>query len=75
MPFDSVRSMHQADLLYKRYGRPLEIEHTGKYVATADSGQFVLGNTRLEVARQARTNLWSGSYIFKVRERIVGRWR
>ena len=39
-----------ADQLYAQYGKPLEAEHAGKYVAIAPDGRLVLGQTMLEAA-------------------------
>lgn len=64
-----------ADALYERYGRPLEREHWGKYVAIAESGQFVLGESLTETMERATGTLGRGTIIFRVGEQVVGRWR
>jgi len=65
----------QADALYERYGKPLEQEHEGQYVAISPEGKILLGSTMLDVLRDARASFGPGNFIFKVRTRAVGRWR
>jgi hypothetical protein len=63
------------DALYEQYGKPLEHDHTGQYLAIAPDGRIVLGSTLLEVAQIASDRLGSGHFLFKVGERSVGKWR
>jgi hypothetical protein len=64
-----------ADALYERHGRPLEAEHWGRFVAIAESGGFVLGDSLIEIMEHATAVLGRGTFIFKVGEHVVGRWR
>jgi hypothetical protein len=63
------------DELYERYGRPLERQHLGEYVAISPQGDVILGRTMHEVAQKAADQFGPGSFLFKVGERAVGRWR
>ena len=63
------------DALYEQYGKPLEQDHMGEYLAIAPDGRIVLGSTLLEVAQKASDTLGSGHFLFKVGERSVGKWR
>jgi hypothetical protein len=65
----------QAEKLYEQYGRPLEHMHWGEYIAIFPDGRFVLGQSRLEVLDQALAQFGPSSLLFKVREKVVGRWR
>jgi hypothetical protein len=65
----------QADHLYEQYGKPLEVQHAGRYVAIAPDGRTLVAPTVLEALRGARAAFGPGSFIFKVGERAVGRWR
>ena len=65
----------EADRLYERYGRPLEAEHWGEFVAISRDGGVVLGPSVLDVMRRAKAELGRGNYVFKVGERAVGGWR
>ncbi len=65
----------QADALYERYGKPLESEYRGQYVAIAPDGRTIIAETHAGAAEQAVSRLGRGSFIFKIGERVVGRWR
>ncbi len=65
----------QADSLYERYGKPLEREHLGDYLAVSLDGKTLIGSSLLDVANNAATTLGPGNFIFKIGERAVGRWR
>jgi len=65
----------KANRLYDQYAKPLEVEHTGKYVAISPRGQVMLGETMLEVAQKATETFGRGNFVFKVGPRAVGRWR
>lgn len=65
----------EADRLYERYGRPLEAEHWGEFVAISREGGVVLGPSVLDVMHRAKAELGRGNYVFKVGERVVGGWR
>ena len=41
------------DRLYERYGRELEAEHRGEFVAISQDGRLVLGHDELTVAHEA----------------------
>jgi hypothetical protein len=63
------------DEIYERYGRLLEQEHTGEYVAISADGRTVLGPTMHEAAEKAAQQFGPGSFLYKIGERAVGRWR
>ena len=67
--------IEQANSLYEQYGRRLEKEHWGDYVAIFPDGRWVLGPSRLEVLDQALVQFGAGSFVFKVGDKVVGRWR
>ena len=67
--------MEQAERLYEQYGKLLEQEHWGKYIAIFPDGKLVMGHNRLEVLDQALSKFGPGSFLFKVGEVIVGKWR
>jgi hypothetical protein len=77
-----MRSNHQTDdlerrydELYEQYGRPLEAQHHGEYLAVSARGETILGPTLTDVATQASEQFGPGSFVFKVGERAVGKWR
>ena len=67
--------MKQADSLYKQYGRPLEQEHWGEYVAIFPDGRTLVGPDLLVVSDQALDEFGKGSFVFKVGVKAVGKWR
>ena len=65
----------QANRLYEQYGKPLEAEHTGEYVAVFPDGKTIIGRSRLAVANRAVQTIGRGSFLFKIGEKAVGKWR
>ena len=65
----------QADGLYERYGRPLEAQNRGEYVAISPDGQTILGSSVGQVLREAKAAFGPGNFIFKVGDKAVGKWR
>jgi hypothetical protein len=65
----------EADQLYERYAKPFEPAHWGEYIAVAKDGRTILGPTLREVAEKALITFGPGSFVFKVGEKAVGRWR
>lgn len=64
-----------ADSLYDRYGKPLEAQHRGEYIAISSDGKTILGASVREVLVQAKATFGPGNFIFKVGEKAVGTWR
>ncbi len=75
MAASSQQLMKQADSLYKQYGRPLEPEHWGEYVAIFPDGRTLVGPDLLIVSDQALDEFGKGSFVFKVGVKAVGKWR
>ncbi|MCG3776225.1 MAG: hypothetical protein JW395_3077 [Nitrospira sp.] len=67
--------LEKADALYQKYGKPLEAEHFGEFVAISDDGQTVLGKTMLEAMQRARAAFGAGGHVFKVGPMAVGQIR
>ena len=64
-----------SEALYAKYGKPLEAEHFGAYLAVTPDGRTLLGASLVEVAQRAKAAFGSGSYLFKVGTKAVGKWR
>ena len=61
--------------LYERYGKPLEKDHPGEYVAISPEGQTIVGAEAAEVLRRAIDSFGSGNFALKrVGYRTFGRW-
>ena len=65
----------QADALYERYGKPLEQEHRGEYIAISPDGRTLLGSSVIDVLRNAKATFGPGNFVFKVGPKAVGKWR
>lgn len=59
--------MQLADELYERYGKPLEADHWGEFIAIAPDGRYVIGASVREVSRNA-------SKVFGIGPRVIGKW-
>jgi hypothetical protein len=63
------------DALYAQYGKPLEADHAGEYLAVSPTGQTLLGRSLREVTRKATATFGPGNFVYKVGARAVGKWR
>ncbi len=64
----------EADTLYEQYGRPLEPDHNGKYLAISPNGKIVVGNDLICVLDRAAGELGKGHVVFKVGGPSVYKW-
>ena len=63
------------DRLYELYGKALEQEHSGKFVAIGPDGQIILGDDDAQILQQAIEKFGSGTFAFtRVGDRTLGRW-
>ena len=53
------------DRLYDRYGKPLEPEHTGKFVAISQDGRLIIGTDELRVVQQAVEQFGPGAFALR----------
>ena len=74
IPVQNQLLLQQSDALYERYGKPLEKMHRGKYVAISQAGKTLIADTVFELIQEAKTTLGPGNFIFKIGERVVGKW-
>ena len=79
-PYDSLE--HQEKLrqgielgerLYEQYGKPLEKEHWGKYLAVHPDGRTVLTHDYETLKERSLAELGMGVYVFKVGPRAIHR--
>ena len=75
MSAEDLERKRQAESLYQRYGKPLEVHHRGEYVAISPDGSTVLGNTVVETLDKSLEAFGPGGFIFKLGEKAVWRWR
>ncbi len=67
-------TIEEADALYEQYGKPLEPEHTGEYVAIFPDGKSVVGKDLDDVLDRAEDQLGVGHFVFKVGGPSVYKW-
>ena len=53
------------DRLYERYGRPLEAEHAGEFVAISDDGRVIRGPDELALATGALGRFGAGAFALR----------
>ncbi len=75
MAASSQEWMEQAESLYNQYGKPLEQKHWGEFVAIFPDGRLVIGQSRQDALERAVNKFGQGCFLFKVGDKVVGRWR
>ena len=75
MALTDKETVKQGDELYERYGKPLEAEHWGEFVAISPDGRTILGTHLAEVEDNALRQFGKGAHIFKVGPIAIGRLR
>lgn len=64
------------DKLYERFGRHLESNHSGAFVAIALDGRTIIDSDQIHALEQAISAFGSGNFAFrKIGSRALGRWR
>jgi hypothetical protein len=53
------------DALYELYGKALESQHTGDFVAISEDGRLIVGPDELAVTSQAAEQFGSGKFAFR----------
>ncbi len=64
-----------ARVLYEQYGKPLERNYKGKYVAISSQGKTLVGQSLSEVVSSALEQFGKGNFVFKIGSRAVGSFR
>jgi hypothetical protein len=73
-PFSPV--VQRDDQLYELYGEPLEATHWGQFVAISLLGEVIIGQSDLEVLKQALARFGRGNFAFRrIGYRPLGKWR
>lgn len=74
VPQDPKKLEQLYEKLYKKYGKRLEKDHKGEYLAISQKGQTILGQNLYEVAKEASDVFGPGNFVYKIGERTVGKW-
>ena len=70
-----ARNATERQGLYEKFGKPLEHEHDGKFLAIGFEGQTILGNDDGEVLKKAIADLGSGKFVLtRVGRLTFGKW-
>ncbi len=69
---EQMQRSHNWELLYEKYGKPLESDHSGEFVAISPSGKTLLAPSFGAAVRQATEVFGRGNFIYKVGARSVG---
>jgi hypothetical protein len=70
------KRMAEDEALYKRFGKPLEGEQRGKFVAIAPDGALIIDDDQIRVLERAIRQFGSGNFAFrKIGSRALGKWR
>ncbi len=71
-PSDQQRELIAYLEYYIRFGKPLEREHWGEYLAVSAAGETLLGTDPLDLLQRARPAFGPGNTVFKIGEIAVG---
>ncbi len=62
--------------LYKRFGKSLELQHKGEFVAISQEGEIIVSKSDIEVLQKALERFGSGNFAFcRVGHEAIGKWR
>lgn len=62
------------DQFYQKYGKPLEKEHWGDFLAVSPDGEILLGKDVNKVAKEAHVSFGPGVFLYKIGEKAIGKW-
>ena len=67
------KRMEEEDVLYEKYARPLEKEHTGEYVAVSKDGRLIVSADDIEVLKRGAKEFGKGNFAFRrIGYRVMG---
>lgn len=71
-----LMTSEEFDRRYERYGKPLEIDHRGDFIAITQDGRVIVGKNDIEVVDRAIEEFGSGNFILcRVGDKTVGKIR
>lgn len=71
MALTNKETANQGNELYERYGKPLEAEHWGEYVAVSYDGKTLLGADLRATHREGRKAFGQEMQVFHVGEKFI----
>lgn len=69
---DQQALIAESDRLYERFGKPLEKEHRGEYLAVSKGGQALLAARLFDALEKADERFGSENFIFKIGDKAEG---
>ena len=66
MALTNEEAVKQGDELYERYGKPLEAEHWGEFVAVAPDGRTIVGDNPYKIDMEAWNTFGGEAVMFQV---------
>jgi hypothetical protein len=71
-----LMTSEEFDRRYERYGKPLENDHRGDFIAITQDGRVIVGKNDIEVVDRAIEEFGSGNFILcRVGDKTVGKIR
>ena len=69
------QKLRMKQTLYEQYGKQLEDEHTGEYLAIGHDGRTILANRSSDVLKQALEEFGRGNFgVFRVGHETYAEW-
>ena len=65
----------ESERLYEHFGKPLERDHWGEYAAVFPDGRSLIGVNLEDVSNRALDQFGRGSFVFRIGEKAIGKWR
>jgi len=75
LPKSKIQLIDESEKLYERFGKPLEKEHCGEFAAVFPDGRSLVGVDLEDVSNRALSQFGKGSFVFKIGEKAVGKFR
>lgn len=76
MTTELKKRLREDDELYMRFGKSLELEHKGEFVAISREGAIIVSKSDTEVLQKALERFGTGNFAFRhIGYEATGKWR
>jgi len=58
--------IRREDLIYEKYAKKLEKEHSGEYVTIGPDGETIIGEDDIDVVEKAVKKFGAGNFVFRI---------
>lgn len=70
------KRLRDDDKIYLLFGKSLEPEHNGEFVAISRKGEIIISVNDIEVLQKALKKFGSGNFVFRrIGHEAIGKWR